>query len=176
MLPHLEGWWLISVGSFLRSIHGSLELSNPQILPPQRSNDIYLMDIALASKFTPLEVRNINLCRLFFNAVTLSDITNASGTRLNPGVCNGTTLLSQSHPSGPRVKQPRPDNPAWASWRQLLRRFSDLTGVLHANHQLGDWLVSGGALRRQWPFIFPGFKTSYTGPMHQNLPRTLLPA
>jgi hypothetical protein len=60
------------------------------------------MDVALAATFSKPELRNINLCRLFYNALsTLSDLINASGIRLSPGISDGTILHSQSQPNGP---------------------------------------------------------------------------
>ena len=62
-LPHLEGNWLNSVRLFLKSIHGSLEFSDPQILPTQWRGDIHLMDLAISSRFKKPEIRGINMCR-----------------------------------------------------------------------------------------------------------------
>jgi exonuclease III len=164
-LPHLEGNWLVSVRLFLKSIHGSLELYDPQIQPPQRDGDVYLMDLALSANLTKYEIRGINLCRLFFNALTLSDISNASGTRLSPGILDGSILLSlQSTPKGPKVKQPPPSDRAWTAWRKLLRHISDLRGNINYPQQLGNWTVSGPNLRRQWPFLY--------SPSHDSLYRS----
>jgi hypothetical protein len=152
-LPHLEGKWLCSVRRFLHSIHGSLDLNDNQIQPPQRLHDQYLMDLALPGPFSSREIRGINLCRLYFNALLLSDITNANGTRILPGIHDGTLLASQSKPSGPKVKQPTPDLRAWTAWRKLLRQVSNFHGQLHAPLILGSWSVSGQNLRRIWPFL-----------------------
>jgi hypothetical protein len=104
-IPYLEGYWLCSVRNFLASIHGSLEFVDDQIQPAQREGDTYLMDIALASQLNHHDLRGINLCRLLFNALTISDITNASGNRLSPGILDGTPFISQSQPKGSQVKQ-----------------------------------------------------------------------
>jgi hypothetical protein len=153
-LPHLEGRWLISVRKFLRFIHGSIELSDPQIQPLQRQRDLYLMDLAMASTLLPAEIKRINLCRLYFNVNTLSDVTNASGTRLLPGILDGTILISQPRSRGPKVKQPSPDNTAWAAWRKLLRLLSNLHGNLHVNRKLGPWTCTGTELCKSWPFLY----------------------
>jgi hypothetical protein len=52
VLPHSEGRWLLSVRDFMQSIHGSLEFTDPQIHPPQRICDSYLMDIAIGANFS----------------------------------------------------------------------------------------------------------------------------
>jgi hypothetical protein len=105
------------------------------------------MDAALAGNFTASELRRIKLCRLYFNALTLSDITTATGTCLEPGIQDGTKLCSQSQPIGPRIKQDTPDNRSWGSWCKLLRLFSSLDGTLHTPRKLGTWSVTGLALR-----------------------------
>jgi hypothetical protein len=89
---------------------------------------------------------------MFFNAITISDITNASGTMLAPGIQYGTIHLYQSKPIGPKVKQPCPNLRSWSHWRKLLRLFSSLDGCIHANSRLGYWIVGGPSLRRQWPY------------------------
>jgi hypothetical protein len=152
--PYLEGYWLSSVRTFLASIHGSLEFMDNQIQPTQREGDTYLMDIALASKLTLQELCGINLCRLFFNALTTSDITNASGNCLSPGILDGTFLISQSRPKGPRVKQLSPSPRAWTAWHKLLRLVSNRHGVLYIPHRLSQWTTSGDKLCHQWPFLY----------------------
>jgi hypothetical protein len=153
-IPYLEGYWLCSVRTFLASIHGSLEFADSQIQPKQHKGDIYLMNQPPASKLNPHELRRINLCRLFFIALTISDITNASGDRLSPGILDGTPLISQSQPKGPQVKQPSPSPRAWTAWRKLLHLVSDRQGILHIPHPLSQWTNSGNQLRRQWPFLY----------------------
>jgi hypothetical protein len=137
-IPYLEGYWLCSVWTFLVSIHGSLEFVDNQIQPKQGEGDTYIMDIALASQLTSTKLRGINLCCLFFNALTISDITNASGNRLSPGILDGTPLVSQSRPNSPHVKQPSPSLRAWTAWRKLLRLVSYRRGILHIPHRLSQ--------------------------------------
>jgi hypothetical protein len=153
-IPYLEGYWLCSVRNFLASIHGSLEFVDDQIQPAQREGDTYLMDIALASQLNHHDLRGINLCRLLFNALTISDITNASGNRLSPGILDGTPFISQSQPKGSQVKQLSSSPWAWTAWRKMLRLVSDRWGILHIPHWLHEWTTSGNQLRRRWPFLY----------------------
>lgn len=112
------------------------------------------MDLALSSTFTKPQLRSINLCRLHFNALTLSNITNATGTQLLPGITDRTILLNQSRPKGPAVKQPSPGPQSWTAWQKVLRTIINLHGILHAPRCLGSWTVSGPALSRSWPYIY----------------------
>ena len=72
------------------------QLSPVHIPPPQRIGDLYLMDLAISADLTSSELCGINLCHLSFNVLLLSDITNASGTWISPGILDGTLLMSQS--------------------------------------------------------------------------------
>jgi hypothetical protein len=77
-LPHIEVKWLTSLRSYLQEIDGSLELDNDGVLPIQRVNDFYLMTVILASgQFKPKEIRLLNYCRQYLQALTVSDITTA---------------------------------------------------------------------------------------------------
>ena len=49
------------------------------------------MEMVLANpKWKPIEIKRINWCRLYLNVTTLSDITNAQGHKIDPGIYNGT--------------------------------------------------------------------------------------
>ena len=48
------------------------------------------MDIALSLNiYDESEIRYINLCRLYLNVTTVSDITQPDGINLIPGICWG---------------------------------------------------------------------------------------
>ena len=90
-LPHLEGHWLVSIRKYLAHIDGALELTNTHIQSLQRTGDSFLMDKACRSGlFTPAELKRLNYCRLYLNALTLSDVTDAKGNRFAPGILDGT--------------------------------------------------------------------------------------
>jgi hypothetical protein len=96
-LPHLPGWWLRSLRTFLNRIDGSLELDSYFLPPPERHRDVYIMDMVLASdSFTKQEICRINYCRLFLQAVTLSDICLADGVHLDPSMVLGRLDSSTS--------------------------------------------------------------------------------
>ncbi len=90
-LPHLEVHWLVSIRKYLAHIDGALELTNTHIQSLQRTGDSFLMDKACRSGlFTPAELKRLNYCRLYLNALTLSDVTDAKGNRFAPGILDGT--------------------------------------------------------------------------------------
>ena len=96
-LPHLESKWLSSLRTFLASIKASLIVDDPGIPPLQRVNDRYVMDEILASQqFTPAQLRRLNYCRLYLQAVTLADLTVSNGCQLDHSKLMGTPSLYSS--------------------------------------------------------------------------------
>jgi hypothetical protein len=90
------------------------------------------MDLATPGFFNNCEIIGINLYRLHFNALLLSNITNAAVSHILPGILDGTMLVSQSKPRGPKVKQLSSDVRAWKAWRKLLRQISDFYDCPHS--------------------------------------------
>jgi hypothetical protein len=148
-LPHLETCWLDSLRTFLACCNGSIEVDNPYVLPLQREHDFYLMDVILASKrFTDDEIRKINYCRLYLQALTISDITIAGGTRLDPYFLKGRRGPMSSSTRLHHVNQARPDSHSWNLWQRANYLWTSLgTQLLQP---LGRWLVPVGKQRRTW--------------------------
>ena len=160
-LPHLEGIWLPSARQYLSEIDGSLTISNLTIQPLQRHGDRYIMELALESQaFSDVEIRQINYCRLFFQALTLSDICNARGTSLALGIYKGEPSWHQSRSLLQEPYQANPNSRTWSIWRRFLR-------MLCPNKQdlpipLGIW-YAGLSKRRRWPAYFsPSMNYLYT--------------
>ena len=148
-LPHLEACWFISMRTFLQSIDGRIEVDNPFVLPPQREHDVYLMDAVMQSKyFTPPEIIQINYCRLYLQAITLSDITKADGKRLDPHMLIGRPSAESSTTRLHHTNQGRPDEPAWRLWYRANRLWGDKDQRL--KQPLGRWLQPARKLRREW--------------------------
>jgi hypothetical protein len=96
----------------LRTIDGHFDLDEDYIPPPQRELDIYLIDLLVtrSDAFIPDEARIINYCRQYLGVVTLSDITNATGDQLVPGIkwgeldeCCSTITNHITHHPAPAV-------------------------------------------------------------------------
>jgi hypothetical protein len=152
-LPHFqESHWLRSVRNFLKSIHGSFRLDHSYVPSIQRIHDSHIMDHVLSSgQFRPIEVRAINYCRLYLQAVTVSDITDATGTRLFHGVTRGSVTEILSTTKWHLTYQAKPDIASWKLWKKACDLFAT-SGVLHV--QLLDWKYPSFDQRRQWSFYY----------------------
>jgi hypothetical protein len=116
-LPHMESCWLSSMRRFLCCIDGQIEVDNAAVLPIQREHDFHVMDAVLASSlFTPDEINQINYCRLYLQAVTISALTQAEGTRLDPHMHIGTPSRLSSTTTLHQVNQAKPNPAAWRIW------------------------------------------------------------
>ena len=152
-LPHLEALWLRSMRDFLASINGTIEVDNPYILLPQREHDLYLMDAVIASGyFKPVEIQQIKYCRLYLQAVTLSDVTKPDGQRLNPHMLLGNILPHSSRPRHHRTNQGRPHCASWGLWHCANRLWADSSQQL--KQPLGWWLVPADQLRQDWVYYY----------------------
>jgi hypothetical protein len=101
----------------------------------------------------PPEIQAIlNYCRLSMNVVTISDISNAAGTHLIPGVEWGELEQFPSTLNHHLTHQPSPDVFYWIYWQRLLHIIAHPDGTLQT--PLGPWLHDGSTLHRTWNAYF----------------------
>ena len=149
-LPHFESKWLKSLRDFLATINGSIATDTDPVPPTQRVHDCHLMDSVVSNPaFSPSQIRQVNYCRLYLQAHTLSDITMANGVCLDPAIMLGQRSLLSSHTKHHHFKQDRPSNLAWTQWRRACLLWSNPAGFLH--QPLGAWLHAPQQLRHDWP-------------------------
>ena len=147
-LPWLEGRLINSMRTFMKKTKCSIEVDNPFVPARQRVNDEYLMDIARHwDGLTSKERELVNYCRLYLQAVTVSDITLACGRRLDPAFVCGSASISSSQTKWLHINQDRPDNKTWKVWMKFMKHVQNQL----KRKPLGKWLLPSDELRRQWP-------------------------
>jgi hypothetical protein len=108
-LPHLESKWLNSMRDFMATINATMELDNTGVPLIRRQHDAYIMDLILDSdQFTLTKIRRLNYCRLYLQAVTISDLTDATGETLDQMKMRGVPDFWSSTTTWIRVNQDRP--------------------------------------------------------------------
>jgi hypothetical protein len=138
-IPYAAARWLHSLRTFLTTVDGQLELDNTYVSTPQRQRDTHLMDIVTTHEAFPPEIQEImNYCRLFLEVVTISDISNAAGTHLIPGVEWGELDNFPSKSNQHQTKQSSPAVFFWIYWQCLLHIIAHPDGTLHT--PLGPWM------------------------------------
>ena len=107
------------------------------------------MDVILDSNlFSDTEIRRLNYCRLYLQAITLSDLTQASGRKLDPAMLQGNPDHSSSVSRWNHVNQARPVDAHWFLWRRANQLWSNTAGEL--KQPLLRWTVPVTAQRRRW--------------------------
>jgi exonuclease III len=158
-LPHLESKWLSSLRDFLSMIDASIQVDVPNIPPKQREGDEYLMDVIINSKiFSKGDVRKINYCRLYLQAVTLSDITKPNGEDLDPSMLAGSPSMMSSITKLVTIHQERPSEKEWKLWRRANLLWSNNDGKLL--RPLTKWLCTVQT-QRQRHFAYTHRRTLY---------------
>ena len=139
-LPYLESRWLPSLRQFLSTINGTIILDNNCVQPHEREGDAHIMDMASKSgEFDASALRILNYCRLYLHVTTISELFNASGTKLlqhmfecekPPWFDPQTRIILQRRPSNYQQKY---------QWQRFCRMLC--TSTLQAGEaiRLGHW-------------------------------------
>jgi hypothetical protein len=132
-LPHFESKWLRLLRNFLSHCDGSLSLDDHQVSSIQRNNDIYIMDTVLVSDlFTAAQICRINYCRLYLQAITLSDICDDAGEKLDLEMFFGRHSPDSSHTTWHSFN--RPSKFSWSLWCRACWLFTSENGALQTPH------------------------------------------
>jgi hypothetical protein len=96
-----------------------------------------------SNKFDPKQLRQLNYCRLYLNVTVTSDICDASGRNIDPGMASGDLTQTGSTHRERAVIQSRPDTTAaWRLWRKALKLITQDTNA----RKLRKPLVSGSII------------------------------
>ena len=139
-IPQLESKWIESMRSFLAKINATIIIDERMSPTLQRLHDFVIMDLVQESgKFTDVELRRLNYCRLFLRAETVSDVVTVDGSKLDQCKLIGNWSLQSSRHHGNAIYQERPNDAAWTLWRRANRLWSNKHGDLL--QPLGDWVL-----------------------------------
>ena len=109
----------------------------------QREHDIHIMDniIKHQSKYkqSRIQINQINYYTLYLQALTISDITDATGTHIDPMKLKVKPNHTSSTTTDIEFNQGKPDKKAWGTFRKYIRKFTNHKGKL--NKPLGKWIL-----------------------------------
>ena len=154
-LSHSESLWLMSMRDFLQTINGYLQIHPTYVPSKPRAHDAFIMDLVIGSTwFSPREIRVINWCRLYLQAIFVSDISNTRGTHIDPHMFKGEVNHAKSSVTTEhQFVQDRPSSRSWTLWRKANLLWSTEHGKLR--QPLGSWQTpSSKHHRRAWPAHF----------------------
>jgi hypothetical protein len=138
-------YWLVSIWKHLSEIGFTLEVEDAWCPKLPHQHDIAIMELAVLHNFSPQQLREINSCRLYLQAITVSDIVNAQGTCLLQSAIQGEREPSRvSSLHWPKWQRPS----SWNSWRRLLHHISTRGRLVQ---ELGDWVSS---THQEWQWYY----------------------
>ena len=152
-LPHLTTKFFPSLRQYLHDTGSHFELQETFVVPLQREGDVHLMDLVVQSgRFKDNQICMINSCRMFLQVHTVSDLSNARGTHMDPSFFQGQPSLLSSQSRRLETIQERPQSSTvWQAWRDACMLWcSTVSYKLHT--PLGPWLTTSPDLRRTWPY------------------------
>ena len=148
-IPPVSPSLLLDLRQFLQHIDGAIALIDPPLPVLLRQHDRNIMDIVLSqTKWNTKNLMQINACRRALQAQTLADITNLSGTRIQPFAITGSGLIVPDSVRVSTFNQRQPDDRAWRTWRKFLATISNQYGVLR--QPLQKWTRDINYVRH-WP-------------------------
>jgi hypothetical protein len=145
--PHYSRWidktWLAAIWKHTHQVNITVEVEKHWIPTLARDNDQFIMELFQTHNFSPSQLRQLNSCRLFFQVLTLSDITAADGKSILSSASQGTKTLERiSALHWPR--QESPPESVWNLWRLALGHFSTQNKL---TQRLGKWTAKP---HQQW--------------------------
>jgi hypothetical protein len=107
-------------------LQGQLRVDTTFVPDIQRVNDSHIMYHLLEQgSFSKTDICRINYCRLYLQAVTVSDISNATGTYLAPRIRTGDPTLWSGVTTYHKTNQSRPNSTSWRLWSKAMELFSE---------------------------------------------------
>jgi hypothetical protein len=135
-LEYLEWGWIPQIRDFLWHIKGQI-IGATMIPPIYRKNDSYLMDSTYLEGLSRRDKIYIHRCRIYLQVETVSDITAADGTHIDPV----WKRQDSTKPSRSLIRWPRQQAPhaaAWRVWSKFLDSYYNDSGNL--KQPLGEWI------------------------------------
>ena len=119
-LPHSEPNMIEYIRRQAQSLNITFKITGAWKPPLVREGDRNIMEDMIALHLRPEYLRMMNNCRLYLQIVTLADITDPTGAKIEEWAWNGIRERSSTL-SWPR--QERPSEKVWIWWRRHIRRL-----------------------------------------------------
>jgi len=122
ILPCLTSTWITHTWTQCRKLNIDIMMEGPDFELP-RQNDRELMKIFLQHGARGQELATLNRCRMYIQAIYLSDICNGLGTAVDTQFWSGDHKCSTPY-RWPRTE--KPTNQEWQEWRRTITQACQL--------------------------------------------------
>ena len=166
-ISYLTPTWITSVRQFLYQHNLAVTITNTINIRFQGTNDACIMNYTMLKLYSSHQQQDINLVRLYLQAITLSDISTRDGKSIQKTAMRGRRLPE----SCPRRNWPRQSEPTQSQvniWQQYLRenfirtdltwnrRLGPVTSNNYSNYK--DWRRSNESQKVEVPSNFDTFR------------------
>ena len=126
-----DATWSTHLWEYLSNRELTIDINHNIVIPPQRYNDAYIMDIVY-SHFTKEELIRINKIRISLRLLFLSDVIDIRGKNILPEIRKGITHRSSNITF--------PDQTFAPSWIPLWSKACDKIQQFVSRNHLGKWI------------------------------------
>ena len=146
----MEGEWFKAIREFLHKTSCTIRIDGLWTPRVQRKHDQCIMDVLRTSQDT----MKINRVRIFLQATTIADITNAEGTHITEYAFGGRNSRTTNNPRRTThewPRQPRPGPKSWKAWREAIQQHLSIDGKISKLRQpLEKWILPQQKNRQEW--------------------------
>jgi len=140
-VEYIETCWIMNLRNFLDTYGLHINITCPAIPSIACENDEFIMDAFRnrGNQYTADMMTQLNACRMYLHVQRVSDISDARGIRIRPGIMAG--IQCDEYSSSARwPRQGRPSKRMWQLWRRaLMYTFSVNGNNTFLRNPLGLW-------------------------------------
>ena len=124
---------------------------NTTNIPDRRYNDSSIMaTIREDGSYTRSEIQQVNQCRIYLRAFTISDISESNGKKITEEAWWGHRNLTTGRADIDWPVWQKPSKQAWTTWRRILQRILCTSSPRVLKTHLGNWLPDSESKSWQW--------------------------
>ena len=137
LLSYLKHSWFVSICHYLLECQCNLTTKKPTYFDPRCVHDEVIMDVLEREHLPKRWIEACNRCHIFLHAITISDISTASGTKILETALHYSARLPSTlqWPT-----QAQPSKRDWSLWKKcLLQYFIGNQSFCLLKQPLGRW-------------------------------------
>ncbi len=140
--------WFVSVCEYLLECQCSLSTENPPYFAPKCVHNENIMDVLERNNLSKRWLEVSNRCRIFLQAITISDIADATGTKILESAIHCRYRLPSSLRWPIQVLPSKRDRSIWK--KCLMKYFLGDSRFRLLQQPLGRWFTEPLVHHRQW--------------------------
>lgn len=155
--PYVASNWFIHLREFLLKAKGTISIRDLWLPRLEREGDCFLMEKIMLLKIKKRDIRICNNWRLYFQAITLSDIVTADGRFVQDIYWRCSDAGNNQHSNSRRSTlnwphQQQPHRKTFAIWKKCINLAFNLGNRQQLPIPLGPWMVPPKESNNKWQY------------------------